>query len=53
MKPIRILLVDDNYVDRLGDSNLGFAKWIATALANFDYGALGFNANLRERSGWA
>jgi iron complex outermembrane recepter protein len=40
-----------NYIDRVGDSNLGFAKWIATALASVDYGALGFNANMRYIGG--
>jgi iron complex outermembrane receptor protein len=36
-----------SYIDRVGDANLGYMKWIVTAIANVDVGPLGFNANAR------
>jgi iron complex outermembrane recepter protein len=39
------------YIDRVGDANLGYAKWIISALSNVDVGNLGFNVNARFISG--
>ena len=36
-----------SYMDRVGDANLGYLKWIVTAMANYDLGSFGFNANAR------
>jgi hypothetical protein len=36
-----------SYVDRVGDANLGYIKWIVTGMANVDLGPLGLNANAR------
>jgi iron complex outermembrane recepter protein len=36
-----------SYVDRVGDINMGFSKWILTAMTNVDFGALAVNANAR------
>jgi len=40
-------LTSSNYVDRVGDIGLGYAKWIANALVNVDVGAVDFNVNAR------
>jgi iron complex outermembrane recepter protein len=40
-----------SYVDRVGDANLGYSKWIVNALNNFDYGTFGFNVNARYIGG--
>jgi outer membrane receptor protein involved in Fe transport len=39
------------YTDRVGDANLGYAKWIISSLNNFEIGQLGFNVNARFISG--
>ncbi|MEO6367489.1 MAG: TonB-dependent receptor, partial [Steroidobacteraceae bacterium] len=36
-----------SYTDRVGDANLGYAKWIVTASTNVDVGAVAFNVNAR------